>query len=77
MMANYLLRVNLLHDPAINVAEHIRVEAVRGGIGVHPNVKPGGVKSPVVLSGRRQGHEDVGNAVADQDSQLAQLGQSE
>ena len=44
------LRVHPLHDPAVDVAEHVGVEAVRGGVGSHVDVETGDVKLAVILA---------------------------
>ena len=66
-----------VNDPAIDVAEHVGVETVRGGIGVQAHRKTRSVKETEVALGVGKRDNGVGNAVADQDAQLTHFGQTQ
>ena len=52
------------HHPAIDVAEHVGVEFVGGGVSEHADVQAGGPEEPPVGASHRQGNDGVGDAVA-------------
>src|SRR5207248_2280903 len=64
------------HDPAIDVAEHVGMQAVGRRIGVKADVKSGGVKQAKIAACRGEGNHRVGDAVADERPKLPYLGQT-
>src|SRR5262245_8440933 len=63
------LSINMPHHPAIDIAEHVKMETIVGGVGVHRHVKTRGIQKTVVGASLGQWSHRIVAAVADQDSQ--------
>src|SRR5437588_7100101 len=52
-----LLGVDVLHDPAIDVPQHVGVDAMSGRIGVHADGQASGVEQTMIATGHCQGND--------------------
>src|SRR5436853_5137117 len=66
-----LLVADLFHDPAVHVPQHVDVQPMRGGGGVHFDVEARGVEDPAVFLGEAERYDRIGDAVADHHCELA------
>ena len=69
--------VDRLHDPTIDVAEHVEMDAVIDRIGMHANRKSGGVQQTEVLTSHFERHNGIGNAVTDEDAETTNFRQTQ
>ena len=74
-LALRLFLTDRLHDPVVDVAEHVGVNAMVRSISVHADRQAGRVEQLEIRASRRQRNDRVGNAVPDEDAELANLRQ--
>src|SRR5438094_956560 len=66
-----------IHNPAIDVAEHVGVQAVSGRVAVEANVESSRVEETEIAARRGKRNHRIGNAVTDERPQLTDVGQAE
>ena len=64
---------NVAHDPAIGIFQHIKVDAVVGGIGSPERIDTRGLEALAILTSHTHGNYRIGNAMADKHLQIAHL----